>query len=82
MKTFIVIAALAASAQVALAQTAAEKAEEYYRKGLAAEKAGDPTTASAAYRAAIQLLPSHVNARYRSGQRQNPCLPHRGGFRQ
>jgi len=68
MKRFIVIAALTVSSQIAIAQTAAEKAEEYYRKGLAAEKAGDPTTASAAYRAAIQLQPSHVNARYRSGQ--------------
>jgi tetratricopeptide (TPR) repeat protein len=68
MKTSLVFAALAISGQIALAQTAAEKAEEYYRKGLAAEKAGDPTTASAAYHAALRLLPGHVNARYRAGQ--------------
>ncbi|MFM2199059.1 MAG: hypothetical protein RLZZ505_2491 [Verrucomicrobiota bacterium] len=68
MKTLIPFAVLAISGQIALAQSAAEKAEEYYRKGLAAEKAGDPTTASASYHAALQLLPGHVNARYRAGQ--------------
>jgi hypothetical protein len=51
-----------------LAQTVAEKADDYFRKGLAAEKAGDPVTASAAYQAALHLLPGHVNARYRAGQ--------------
>lgn len=68
MKTLILFAALAISSPLTLAQTAAEKAEEYYRKGLAAEKAGDPSTASAAYHAALQLLPGHANARYRAGQ--------------
>lgn len=68
MKTLIVITTLAISGQLALAQTAAEKADDYYRKGLAAEKAGDPTTASAAYHAALQLSPGHANARYRAGQ--------------
>ena len=68
MKTLIVLTTLAISGQVAFAQTAAEKADAYYRKGLAAEKAGDPTTASAAYHAALQILPGHVNARYRAGQ--------------
>lgn len=68
MKKLTFFATLAISSQIAFAQTAAEKAEGYYQKGLAAEKAGDPTTASAAYHAALQLHPGHVNARYRAGQ--------------
>jgi tetratricopeptide (TPR) repeat protein len=68
MKTLVVLAALAVSGQIALAQTAAEKAEEFYRKGLAAEKAGDPAAAVSAYKAALQLHPGHANARYRAGQ--------------
>lgn len=68
MKTLIVLAALAVSGQITLAQTAAEKAEEYYRKGLAAEKAGDPAGAVSAYKAALQMHPGHANARYRAGQ--------------
>jgi tetratricopeptide (TPR) repeat protein len=68
MKTLIVLAALAITGPVALAETAAEKAEAYYRKGLAAEKAGDPTTARAAYNAALELRPDHANARFRAGQ--------------
>jgi hypothetical protein len=68
MKTLIVLTTLAISVPLAPAQTAAQKADDYYRKGVAAEKAGDPTTASAAYHAALQLVPGHVNARYRAGQ--------------
>ncbi len=64
----VFFAAVAASGQIALAQTAAEKADQYYRKGLAAEKEGDPVTASAAYNAALHLSPGHANARYRAGQ--------------
>jgi tetratricopeptide (TPR) repeat protein len=68
MKTLIVLAALAIAAPVSFAQTAEQKAEAYYRQGLAAEKAGDPTTARAAYNAVLDLFPNHANARYRAGQ--------------
>ena len=68
MKILLVFTTLTFSGQIALAQTAAEKADIYFRKGLAAEKAGDPATASAAYNAALQVFPRHVNARYRAGQ--------------
>jgi hypothetical protein len=68
MKIYVAFFVLAISGHIAQAQTAAEKAEEYYRKGLAAEKAGDPTAASTAYHAALQLVPEHVNARFRAGQ--------------
>jgi tetratricopeptide (TPR) repeat protein len=68
MKTLIVLVALAITAPVLPAETAAEQAEAYYRKGLMAEKAGDPSTARAAYNAALELRPGHANARYRAGQ--------------
>ena len=68
MKTLIVFAVIALAAPGAFAQSAAQEAESYYQKGLAAEKAGDPDTAKAAYAAALQLLPGHANARYRAGQ--------------
>ncbi|QTN33257.1 hypothetical protein HZ994_13355 [Akkermansiaceae bacterium] len=68
MKTLVVLTAVAFTASGAFAQTAAEQAEAYYQKGLAAEKAGDPSTASAAYHTALGLMPGHANARYRAGQ--------------
>lgn len=68
MKTLIVLAALAITAPDALAENAARKAEQYYLKGLAAEKAGDPALAIAAYKAALELHPGHANARFRAGQ--------------
>lgn len=68
MKTLIVLASIALASPAAFAQSAAEKAESYYQKGLAAEKVGDPATASAAYNAALEVYPSHANARYRAGQ--------------
>lgn len=68
MKTIIALAAFAIAAPVALAQTAEQKAEAYYQRGLAAEKAGDPATARAAYNAVLDLFPNHANARYRAGQ--------------
>lgn len=68
MKNFIVIATLAVTATAALAETAAQKAEQFYLKGLAAEKVGDPALAIAAYKAALELHPGHANARYRAGQ--------------
>jgi len=68
MKTFLALAAIAFATPTAFAQSAAQKAEDHYRQGLAAEKAGDPTTARASYDAALELFPGHVNARYRAGQ--------------
>lgn len=68
MKTFIALAAIAFSAPCAFSQSDAQKAEAYYRQGLAAEKAGDPASARAAYNAALDLYPGHADARYRSGQ--------------
>ncbi|MFD2255175.1 tetratricopeptide repeat protein [Luteolibacter algae] len=68
MKTLVVFLTLAAGSSLALAQSAGQKAEAYYQRGLAAEKAGDPATASAAYNAALKLFPNHANARYRAGQ--------------
>jgi tetratricopeptide (TPR) repeat protein len=68
MKKLIVIAAIVLSGSGAFAQNAAQQAEEYYLKGQAAEKAGDPTTAIAAYNAALELFPGHVKARFNLGQ--------------
>jgi tetratricopeptide (TPR) repeat protein len=68
MKILIVLAALAISAPATLAETAAQKAEQFYLKGIAAEKAGDPAAAIAAYQAALKLHPGHANARFRAGQ--------------
>jgi tetratricopeptide (TPR) repeat protein len=68
MRTIIVVAAIAFASPATFAQSAAEQAEAYYRKGIAAEKAGDPATARAAYEAALSLHPGHANARYRAGQ--------------
>lgn len=48
--------------------TTAQQAEAFYTKGLAAEKAGDPVTAKAAYGQALQLNPQHANARYKIGE--------------
>jgi tetratricopeptide (TPR) repeat protein len=56
-----------ASAQ-APAQTPSQKAQGYYLRGLAAEKAGDPDAARLAYSEALKLHPNHANARYSLGQ--------------
>ncbi len=68
MKTLTTFIVIACSVQLAFAETAAEKAEFWYQKGLAAEKSGDPSTALAAYKAALELNANHANARYRSGE--------------
>lgn len=68
MKTLIVLATLAITAPAALSETAAQKAEQHYLRGLAAERAGDPATAIANYREALKFHPGHANARYRAGQ--------------
>lgn len=49
-------------------QTALEKSQSHYLQGMAAEKAGDPVAAKAAYEAALKAYPRNANARYRLGQ--------------
>jgi hypothetical protein len=68
MKTLIVLAALAITAPATLAENAAQKAEQYYQQGIAAEKAGNPAAAIAAYQSTLKLHPGHANARFRAGQ--------------
>lgn len=43
-------------------------AEAFYRKGLAAESAGDPAAAARAYTEALRIQPRHVQARFRLGE--------------
>lgn len=52
----------------ATAETPAQRAELLYRKGQAAEQAGDPETARKAYADALQANPNHPHARYSIGQ--------------
>lgn len=63
-----IVALFCAISPLALAESPAKQAQAYYLKGLAAEKAGKPETARAAYLAALKLRPDHANARYRAGQ--------------
>ncbi len=58
-------------AHLAFAENKAEDAESWYKKGLAAEKVGDPATAIAAYKAALELNSKHANARFRLGEVKN-----------
>lgn len=67
MKIFIALIVIASGSHLALAETAAEKAEAYYQKGLVAERAGDPAAAIAAYNAALQQNPNHAHARFKLG---------------
>jgi tetratricopeptide (TPR) repeat protein len=50
------------------APSPAQQADAYFRKGQAAEKAGDAATAKQAYYDALRLNPKHANARYSLGQ--------------
>jgi tetratricopeptide (TPR) repeat protein len=68
MKTLVALIVITCSAHLALAENAAEKAEALYKKGLAAEKAGDPAAAIAAHKAALELNPNHAHARYQLGE--------------
>lgn len=68
MKTLSIIALFCAASPLALAENPTTNAEAFYQKGLAAEKAGKPDEARAAYLAALKLRPDHANARYRAGQ--------------
>lgn len=49
-------------------QEANARAQGFYLEGKAAEKAGDPAAAIAAYQKAVALNPNHANARYSLGQ--------------
>lgn len=68
MKNLIALFVFAFATPVVLAQSAAQQAEAYYQKGIAAERAGNPEAAIAAYKNALKLFPGHANARYRAGQ--------------
>ena len=50
------------------APSPARLAESLYLKGVAAEKAGDPSAAHQAYAAALKANPNHANARFSIGQ--------------
>jgi tetratricopeptide (TPR) repeat protein len=62
------------------AETPALRAELLYRKGQAAEQAGDPEAARKAYTDALQADPSHPHARYSLGQLKitGPALAAKG----
>ena len=45
-----------------------QSAEQFYRKGLAAEQAGDPAAASIHYQNALKINPKHAHARFSLGQ--------------
>lgn len=68
MKTLVALIVIAFTSLLAVAETRDKQAEVLYQKGLAAEKAGDPAAAIAAYKAALQLNSGHADARYRAGQ--------------
>ncbi|MES2996950.1 MAG: tetratricopeptide repeat protein [Verrucomicrobiota bacterium] len=57
-----------AQAQPTNAPDRPQQADAEYRKGQAAEKAGDPAAARDAYARALQLQPSHPHARYSLNQ--------------
>ncbi len=68
MKILTAMIVFACATPLVHAQSAAQQAEAYYKKGMSAEKAGDPAAAIEAYKAALKLHPGHANARYRAGQ--------------
>lgn len=71
MKNLLLTVLVPALAGAALAQSAmspAQTADAWYKKGQAAEKAGDPAAAKTAYTKALQADPRHAHARYSLGQ--------------
>ncbi len=68
MRTLIALGVFAFGIKLALAQSAGQQAEAYYKQGLASEKAGDPQAAAEAFNAALKLNPGHADARYRAGE--------------
>lgn len=68
MKIHTMLLALTiAIAGSALAETEVTS-DTLYRQGIAAERAGDPDAARAAYEQALRLNPKHADARFRLGQ--------------
>ncbi len=63
----VVSASLLLSGPTRAEGTALEKSNAFYLQGLAAEKAGDPVAAQAAYEAALNAYARNANARYRLG---------------
>lgn len=76
--TFAVVCTLVS--QALAQQPAAESAESLYKKGQAAEKAGDPAAAGTFYKNALQADPSHANSRFSLGQLKltSPALAAKG----
>lgn len=67
MRPFLLV--FIAGSLVASAQTPspAQQADQYYARGVAAEKAGDPDAAREAYEQALKLNPRHPYAEHRLG---------------
>lgn len=65
--TFVVACTLVSPA-FAQAPAAAPSAESLYKKGQAAEQAGDPIAANNYYRSALKADPNNANVRYSLGQ--------------
>ena len=55
------------AAAFAIAESPANS-NQLYQRGLAAERAGDPDAARAAYQQALRANPNHADARFRLGQ--------------
>ena len=68
MSKIITLVLACTLASQAFAQAPAKSANDFYRKGQAAEKAGDPAAAGEAYGLALKIDPNHANARYSLGQ--------------
>jgi len=65
---FLLVGGIFAQAQPVVTGSPAQKAEALFAKGIAAEKAGDPITAKAAFAAALEANPNHAQARFRLGE--------------
>jgi len=68
MKTLPTLACLVSLLAVPVIAETAPTSESFYRQGIAAERAGDPDAARAAYEQALRLNPNHADARFRLGQ--------------
>jgi hypothetical protein len=68
MKTLIFLIVTLCGSHGVFAESASEKAEAWYQKGLAAEKSGDPATAIAAYKTALKFHAGHAKARFQLGE--------------
>jgi len=68
MKKILTLIMSALLISLANAQQPAGQADALYRRGQAAEKAGDPAAAEKAYTEALRANPNHANARFSLGQ--------------